>query len=167
MRLLRTVPLLVFLVAPASASEPSSSANTIKLGGFDLKLGMSQTEVIKNLTTVYDVKYHEEIGGWMVTKLDEGRPAGMGWEQSIGSVYFSGGKLKYVQKEWDVGQTQKELAQAIFDAAQASGGQDCLVAPKESGRFRAVLISCGGPSLQIMLDPEGKSKPSVVQMIGQ
>ena len=68
------IAVLAFLLAPDCSAEPNPADSEIKLGGFDLRLGMSQAETLETLKVAYAVRFMEPSDG--------SRTRGRSWSRS-------------------------------------------------------------------------------------
>lgn len=141
----------VLLAMPLPGGQGGSgSGSTIQLGGFELRLGMSQDAVLKKLTTVYDVKSQDRFPGnnWVVFKKG-GSP-----DDSIGTLAFSEERLSFASRSWGPeDQSARSFALALHAAVRATPGSGpCTISTSAADRDGTQLfLSCGHRRLFVLV----------------
>jgi hypothetical protein len=160
--------LALLLSVPISSAQAQVADDTISLGGFDLRLGMEQEDVLKRLTSAYEIT-HVEIapGSWVVHRKGQRTSV-------VGSLSFDRGKLIAVNKQWGPvagDQTASGLGTALFNAARAlpaGTASSCTVSVTSfslnSSVAEQTVIECGSRSLRITSGAQ--IAPAVTETIG-
>ena len=117
----------------ASAEEPS-----LWVGGMSVKLGMPQSEVLRQLQKNYKVSEPNDRGGmWPI--LDRKT------NELKGAVTFKAGKVSWVTRDWGSfeGQGLKDFTQALFSV---------IANLNEEGQHLASVTTSTQRSPQVVLD---------------
>ena len=160
--------LLVGVLTANGASVQSEDPDVaIQLGGFNLRLGMPEEEVLRKLAIVYDVRSTDDAAGnWHV--LRKGGPP----YHSIGIVEFRNGGLTFASKSWGPetdNQTAGDLARALHDAVENLGAARqslCKVSTSATSEGALTVLQCGRHRLTVFAPrPESQVAAGVLESL--
>jgi hypothetical protein len=165
-RLSLLTAVFAFSAVSASAQATRSSAS-LRIGGIEVSLGDAQDQVLRDLSSVYDVKPMDgSPGTWFVTSRT-GPPF-----RSFGSVQFSGRRLDFASSDWGPDtddQSATSLALALFKALQevpAAERSRCTLQPTGDAKtFHRTRIRCGDHELTIVGSHDSRYAAGVSQSI--
>ena len=149
----------LYLQAPASTS--------ITVGGLDLRLGMSQIEVLKLLGTIYDLRPVEGApGSWVVLRR------GVTPLEVVGSIGFTAGQMSYASRQWAVSSSQNadSFAMGVIDALRglAHSPSGCTLTAQTiqlAGPAEQVTVTCAGRSVEITGSRDARVAASATESI--
>jgi hypothetical protein len=141
MRLMLAGSLLMVLVGSNAFGQSAASPDSVLVGDFKLRLGMSQEAVLGGIAKDgFKATASDEM--WVITST-----AGV-W----GNISFTKGKLSYVLKNWGPHDQKQAVgfAKALFSvlASQGEGTKACIVDTSDdrqpNGEVREIILNCGG-----------------------
>jgi hypothetical protein len=145
--------------------------NSLSIGSVTLTLHMSESDVVKRLSSEFDVRSHSETGGissWQVCEK--------GNKDSIpcpATVTFSNGKLVEAVHRWPEAGTTAEFARFLSSLAARfikEGNTSCrLDAVQLRDQFStddSTLIICGNKQLRIgFITPDPHAPPYILEVV--
>jgi len=154
----------------ALAGEPNGRGDSVVLGSVRLSLGMSEGDVIKQLSAQFELKEHSQAGPSSVWEVCEKASAE---RPCLGSVGFEKGKLFEAARRWRQDGTPADLSrflQAIVARFVAEGTTSCrLDAIKLHDQFstdESSLVICGHKQIRIgFITTSPDSKPYVIEVL--
>jgi hypothetical protein len=115
-----------------------SQAQTLDIGGIEIRLGQSTASALAALRTVYKVQYFDEMETWGVTRPD--KPT-----YGIGSIRVRDGLVSSISKDYfDANGVSgfDQHFQALRDAL-ARGGSSCMTKIVEDAERKGIITNCG------------------------
>jgi hypothetical protein len=133
------------------ASASPLGAQTLDIGGIELRLGESGTTALADLRSAYDVRYEESIGMWSIFRK---RVADDPYV-FVGQVYIKAGVVSRIVKDYEL-TDQYDLVDVYSTAmkqVRKRGGATCNTWPQEmtDGRFWSIHTTCGSYELTLNL----------------
>ena len=148
------------VVATAGLAQAAKD-DAMDVGGFELRLGTEQKNVLERLGSVYRLKAFEAVPGTWGVSEKNGPP-----DNFIAAIAFQGDVLTSVSKNWDYqASSPRSLAIAIAHAMRSVDGRTCSVTSKELQGLTAIVLNCGGRRIDILASLDDKSSPSVSESI--
>lgn len=146
-RFVATLILSVTVGSGIALAQSYPVENMIKLGGFDLTLGMSQTAAIGMLTAAYDLEHVETPDWWMIKR--KGRPN----SPSLGTIWFEDGRLAGVKKFFvPSAQTASGLVETLvkaLDDVPADISRSCAVSTQPGSMYTSIMVQCGNRNVAV------------------
>ena len=140
-------------------------AQTLDVGGIEVRLGESGTTALGDLRTAYDVRYEENIGMWSVFRKRAANDPFV----LVGQLYIKGGIVSRIMKDYEVSDPYDlvDVYSTGMKYLQKRGGSDCKSWPQEmtDNRFWSVHTICGTYELTLNLPNRVRGQSSAAGQV--
>ena len=122
----------------ALAASHSVLAQSLDIGGVELKLGQSSESALASLRAVYNVRYFDDLKLWSVARPEELR-------YEIGNLQARAGVVSAISKSYVSSDGSVEFAQhfqAIKDG-RARANSECTTDLNERPNYKSIVTACG------------------------
>jgi hypothetical protein len=152
-------------------SQPARGGGSIVLGTVELHLQMSESQVIKGLSTEFELREHSMVGpdsSWQVCEKNVDRT-----HLCVGSVVFENRKLVEATRRWPEAGTPASFAESLHTIARkfvVEGHRACrldVVAVRDQfSTDDSTVILCGQKQIRIgFISTDPQAPPYIVEVL--